>query len=250
MSRPALPGWLLARPIAHRGLHALEEGRIENTASAARAAIEHGFAIECDVQLTLDGDAVVFHDVDLGRLTGETGLVADRTSRALQAIHYRSGPDRIGTLGDLLDLIDGRVPLICEIKSRFDGDLRLTERVRELLAGYGGPVALKSFDPEIIAHLRADPPAPLGIVAEAAYTDPAWSMLSPTLRRDLAAMLHFERTRPDFLSFHVADLPHAVPTLCRTVIGCPVLAWTVRTPAQRVTADRWADQMVFEGFVP
>ena len=199
MSRPAAPGWLVERPIAHRGLHAADQGRLENTASAAR---------------------------------------------------YRAGPDRIDTLAGLLDLIGGGVPLICEIKSRFDGDLRLADRVRELLLAYAGPAAVKSFDPTVIAHLRADPPAPLGMVAEATYDDPAWEMLTPALRQELAHMLHFERTQPDFLSYHVGDLPHAVPYFCRRVMGRPVMAWTVRTPAQRACAARWADQMVFEGFVP
>lgn len=244
------PHWLTARPIAHRGLHDAAAGIIENSASAARAAVARGYAIECDVQRTADGEAVVFHDDELGRLTAEAGPVSARACTALEAMRYTGSQDRIGTLKALLALIAGRVPLICEIKSRFDGDLTLTERVRALVAEYPGPVALKSFDPAVIAHLRQDPPCPLGIVAEASYDDPAWSALPDRLRLELTQVLHFEATQPDFLSYHVGDLPHAVPYLCRNVLGRPVLAWTVRTPAQRRLAAQWADQIVFENFEP
>ena len=244
------PDWLTARPIAHRGLHDAGRGIVENTPSAARAAIDRAYAIECDVQRTADGEAVVFHDFALDRLTDATGPVAARRCAWLETTPYARGCDRIATLGSLLSLIAGRVPLICEIKSGFDGDLTLAERVRTILADYPGPVAIKSFDPAIIAHLRLDPPCPLGIVAEASYDDPEWAGLPTVLKRELAEALHFADTQPDLLSYHVGDLPHAVPYLCRSVIGRPVLALMVRAPEQRLLASRWADQMVFEGFAP
>ena len=250
MSQAGSTAWLVARPVAHRGLHDASEGRIENAAASARAAVAAGFAIECDVQLTQDGDAVVFHDFDLDRLTITQGPVRTRTSAALQRVAYRVGPDRIMSLGALLDLIAGRVPLVCEIKSAFDGDMRLAERVAGLARAYAGPMALKSFDPAVMAHLRRAPPCPLGIVAEARYDDPEWDALSPGLKRDLAEFLHFSDTRPDFLSYHVGDLPHAVPHLCRAGLGLPVMTWTVRRPDQLALASRWADQIVFEGFLP
>jgi glycerophosphoryl diester phosphodiesterase len=249
--RHAAPDWLVLRPIAHRGLHDRTAARIENAPSAALAAIRHGFAIECDVQLTADGDAVVFHDFTLDRLTGTSGAVADRRASELTETTLRDSSDRIPTLAALLDLIGGRVPLICEIKSRFDGDMRLADRVAEIARAHGGPLALKSFDPAVVTHLRRHAlPCPLGIVGEAEYTAPEWNALSPERKRDMAEMLHFGETRPDFLSYRVADLPHAVPFLCRTAIGLPVMTWTVRTEEQRHRAAIWADQMVFEGFVP
>ena len=119
------------------------------------------------------------------------------------------------------------------------------------MSGYDGPLAIKSFDPAVIRHLRRLAlPCPLGIVAEAAYDDSEWDPLSADLKRELAEVLHFGETRPDFLSYRVADLPHAIPYLCRTAIGLPVMTWTVRTDEQRRRAAVWADQMVFEGFVP
>ncbi len=244
------PDWLTARPIAHRGLHDPAGDRVENSLAAARAAVNGSYAIECDVQLTRDGEAVVFHDVSLDRLTHESGPVAARPAEALRQIGYRRGADTIASLPDLLAFLDGRVPLICEVKSRFDGDMRLADRAATLARAYPGPVAIKSFDPAVIAHLRRDPPCPLGMVAEARYDDPEWDHLPAPRKRELAQFLHFEETRPDFLSYHVGDLPHAVPLLLRRGLGLPVMTWTVRLPEQRETARPWADQIVFEGFVP
>lgn len=250
------PGWLTAQPIAHRGLHDRAAGRIENSPGAALAAVERGFAIECDVQLSADGEAMVFHDFMLNRLTGEIGPVASRSAAALGAIALTGSDDRIPTLPAFLDLIGGRVPLVVEIKSVFEGDLRLARRVAEIVASRESPIAIKSFDPDIIAFLRAERDAlglmnvPLGIVAEAQYVQGEWAKLTPDQRLDLTHFLHFSRTRPDFLSWRVDDLPHSTPNLCRAGLGLPIMSWTVRMPEQRARAARWADQMVFEGFIP
>lgn len=245
------PDWLVRRPIAHRGLHERAAGRIENSPTAARAAIAGDFAIECDVQLTADGEAMVFHDFDLMRLTGAAGRVVERRAAELGALTLTGSDDHVPTLGAVLALIEGRVPLICEVKSRFDGDLRLADRVATIAAAYEGPLAIKSFDPAVISHLRGLAlDRPLGIVAEAHYDDAEWAHLSADRKRDLAEVLHFADSRPDFLSYAVRDLPHAVPNLCRVAIGMPVMTWTVRTLEQRQRAASWADQMVFEGFVP
>lgn len=246
------PDWLTAAPIAHRGLHDRAAGVIENSRAAAQAAIAGGYAIECDVQMSRDGEAFVFHDFDLERLTDGRGPVNALGAAELSRIELRGAarPETIPTLVDLIATIGGRTPLIVEIKSAFDGDLRLAERVARIVSEAGAPIAIKSFDPALIAHLRAHAPrlgAPLGVVAEAAYDDDEWASLSPDRRRALAAFLHWEATRPDFLSWRVDDLPHATPHLLRAALGCPVMAWTVRRPAQWVLARRWADQPIFEG---
>jgi len=257
VSAPRLaPSWLTARPIAHRGLHDRQAGRIENSPSAAVAAVERGFAIECDVQLSADGEAMVFHDFRLDRLTGETGAVRDRPAAELAATKLSGGADRIPTLPAFLALIGGRVPLVVEIKSAFDGDMRLARRTAEIVAGSDAPVAIKSFDPDVIAWLRQNraplglAATPLGIVAEAAYTHGEWAKLPAAKQVELANFLHFDRSRPDFLSWSVRDLPHPTPFLCRAGLGLPVMSWTVRTPEQRALAAQWADQIVFEGFEP
>jgi len=238
--------WLTARPIAHRGWHG--DGRIENSLSAARAAIAADFAIECDIQRSADGEAVVFHDDSLERLTQAQGRIADYSVARLGVLRLGGSADPIPTLTQLLDLIAGRVPLICEIKSGFGGDMRLAARAAEIAAGYDGPLAFKSFDPEVIAFLReAGSARPLGLVTEASYDDPYFAALSPAQKRDCAAFLHVARTRPDFLSWRVDDLPHAAPSLFRALGERPVMVWTVRTPNQWALARKFADQAVFEG---
>ncbi|MCA0417990.1 MAG: glycerophosphodiester phosphodiesterase [Proteobacteria bacterium] len=249
--RPDL-GWLVAKPIAHRGLHDLAAGVIENSPSAATAAIASGFGIECDVQLTADGEAVVFHDFVLDRLTGETGAVVARKAAELGAITLKGSSDRILTLSAFLDLIGGRVPLVIEIKSRFDGDLTLTKRTVEVVAGYKNhPIVIKSFDPAIVTALRElAPEIPRGIVAMNAYDYGDYDKLSAEQKHALANLLHFTESRPDFISWKVTDLESAAPYLCRNALGLPLMSWTVRTPEERQRAAAMADQMVFEGFRP
>ncbi|MET0742583.1 MAG: glycerophosphodiester phosphodiesterase family protein [Microvirga sp.] len=244
--------WLIAKPIAHRGLHDRGAGVIENTITAAQAAVDRGFSIECDVQLTADGEAVVFHDFDLNRLTAEQGKVGDRRLAELTAIAIAgSASDRIPSLQGFLDRVAGRVPLVIEIKSRFDGDMRLTDRVCDVLAGYRGPFALKSFDPDIVARVRTIAPhVARGIIAQLAYTSASDDFLSPQRKHALANLLHFPDSQPQFLSWHVKDLPSAVPNLFRHLGHLPVMTWTVRTPEDRLKAQAYADQMVFEGFLP
>ena len=242
------PAWLTARPIAHRGWHDASAGRIENSPSAARAAVARNFAIECDVQLSGDGAVLVFHDTTLERLTGASGPVANRSFAELQNLTLEGSSDKIPSLADFLALIAGAVPLICELKSRFDGDLSLASRVAEIAESYAGPLAIKSFDPAPIAHLRAQGISrPLGMVAEASYDDPYFSEMSAEQKRDCAAFLHIEATRPDFLSWCVDDLPHSTVTLFRALAKIPVMTWTVRSEAQRRLAQNYADQIVFEG---
>jgi len=248
---PNAPRWLTARPIAHRGLHHRVQNVMENSIAAARGAIARDYAIECDVQLSFDGEAMVFHDDKLDRLTEAQGRVDARDAADLRRLPYHYGEGSIPTLADFFDEIAGRTPLIIEIKSHFDGDMRLAERTAALACDYNGPVAIKSFDPAVIAHLRAALcPLPLGIVAEASYDYGEWSGLSEETRRSLAAFSHYKQTRPDFLSYCVDDLPHAAATLCRDGLKMPVMTWTVRTGEQRIAASRFADQMVFEGFEP
>lgn len=238
--------WLVAHPIAHRGWHG--PGRPENSLAAAEAAAVAGFAIECDVQLSADGEAMVFHDATLARLTGAAGSISARSGAELGALRLTETDERIPTFSALLARAAGRVGLICEIKSGFDGDVRLARRVVEASADYAGPLAFKSFDPDVIAHLRAAGCArPLGIVAEASYDDPYFAALSPAQKLDCAAFTHIGRTRPDFLSWSVDDLPHAAPSLMRALGGKPVMTWTVRAPEQWARVRKFADQAVFEG---
>jgi glycerophosphoryl diester phosphodiesterase len=247
------PSWLVAKPIAHRGLHNKAEGIIENTISAAEAAIARGFPIELDVQLTADNEAVVFHDFELGRLTGETGLLVERRISALTGIGISGAAkgDKIPSFKDYLSTIAGRTPLVIEIKSKFNGDMRLTKRVIEILAEYNGPFVVKSFDPDIVAYLRENAPRiTRGFIGELEYASKSDSFLTPEAKHRMANLLHFSETQPHFLSWRVKDIPCASTHLSRILGNLPVMTWTVRNPEDRAKAEKHADQMVFEDFLP
>lgn len=249
----SIPNWLVAKPIAHRGLHDRANGIIENTISAAKAAIDLGLPLELDVQLTGDNEAIVFHDFELDRLTGEKGLVTERKLSELTGIAIAGAKDgdRIPSLVQFLNAIDGRVPLVIEVKSKFNGDMRLTRRVIEILRGYSGPFVVKSFDPDIVTTLRKEAPhITRGIIGELHYASKTDSILSAETKYRLANLLHFAESQPQFVSWKVDDLPCAGPYLCKVLGNLPVMTWTVRTPEQRERAAKHADQMVFEGFLP
>jgi glycerophosphoryl diester phosphodiesterase len=245
------PDWLTARPVAHRGLHDRARGIVENMPSAALAAIAGNFAIECDIQLTADGEAMVHHDDGLGRLTDGSGALLDLSEDALKAVRFKDTPERMMSLGDLCALVKGRVPIVIEVKSHFDGDRRLVRRMAEVLRSYTGPVAGMSFDPDQVMALRGTmPELPRGIVAQSAYSEADWPEATATQREGMRHLKHAFRTRPDFVAYWVNDLPAAAPWIARHVFGLPVLTWTVRTPEQRTRAGLYADQMIFEGFQP
>jgi glycerophosphoryl diester phosphodiesterase len=245
------PDWLTARPVAHRGLHDATRGVIENMPAAAQAAVAGNFAIECDVQRTSDGEAMVHHDDELGRLTKGSGALLHKTAAELKAVSFKDTAERMMTLSDLCTLVAGRVPLVIEVKSHFDGDRRLVKRMAEVLSSYDGPAVGMSFDPDQVMALRELMPSrPRGIVAEREYTAEDWPEASPAQRRGMTHLRHFCRTQPNFVAYWVNELPAAAPWIARNIFGCPLLTWTVRTPEQRSRAARYADQMIFEGFLP
>jgi glycerophosphoryl diester phosphodiesterase len=241
--------WLVERPIAHRGLHVPLRGIIENTRSAFEAAIRRGFAIECDVQLAADGEAMVFHDDEVERLMLGRGEVRRLTSRHLKALAFRQTPDRMQTLGELLTQVAGQVPLVIEIKSRWDGDPTLVQRVLEVTSSYEGLYCLMSFDPQVLEVLRATAPGVVrGIVADRAV-DPYYDSLPLERRIELRRFTHVARTMPDFISYYWQDLPFEPITQAREA-GLPVITWTIRSREEAIAALRYSDQITFEGFLP
>ena len=247
--------WLTARPIAHRGRHDHGRGVVENSFAAADIAVASNCAIECDVQISSDGEAFVFHDEALERLTSATGFIRDTSSADLARMKLAGSArdESIPPLGAFLDRIGGRVPLVIEIKSLFDGDMRLAERTAHIAADHAGSVAIKSFDPAVIAHLRRSglcENIPLGIVAQAQFEQSEWAFLSDEQKQAMTCLLHWRETRPDFLSYSVRDLPHAAVMLARAALHMPVMTWTVRTPEHWDIARRHADQAIFEGPLP
>jgi glycerophosphoryl diester phosphodiesterase len=238
--------WLTARPIAHRGLHNAARGIVENTASAFNAAIAGNYAIECDLQVSADGEAMVHHDGALGRLTEGSGRLDATTAADLKTVRYYATADRMMTLGELCDLVCTRVTLVIELKSRHEGDCRLVPRAAAVLSGYAGPAALMSFDPAQIEALRTTAPKlARGLVAESRHAH-----RNGQVRTALTYCRHALSARPQFLAYSASDLPATLPLMARNLLRLPLLTWTVRTSEQRARAMRWADQIIFEGFQP
>ncbi len=240
---------LIARPVAHRGLH---DGRflIENTPSAFAAAIEENYGIECDLQITADSEAMVHHDDALGRLTEGTGRLDASTATELKRVPFKACADRMITLGELCDFASGRSALFIELKSQCDGDRRLVKRTADVLSCYRGAAAVMSFDPMQMAFMREIAPTQVrGLVAEGgcpARPEPAFDKM----RREFTYMQQVLRMRPQFVAYSVNDLPSTMTTIARRIFGVPILAWTVRDVVARQTAERYADQIIFEGFRP
>jgi glycerophosphoryl diester phosphodiesterase len=240
------------RPIAHRGLHDAGAGVLENTAPAFAAAIASGYGIECDVRPAADGTAVVFHDLALERLVDAPGRTVDHTAAALSRLCYRGSQERILTLGGLLELIGGRVPLLVEVKSEWDApDPAFMADVARHVSRYKGPIAVMSFDPGVVAALRPLlPGVPRGIVS-GLYGATWWpGQIDEDRAYRLSHLIESGPAAPDFFAYHVDALPTPVTRFLREGLGMPLLAWTVRTPAQLTIAQQWADAPIFEEIDP
>ena len=239
-------------PLAHRALHNRAERRPENSPAAIKAALAAGYGIEIDVQGTADGQAVVFHDEWMERLTEATGFVKDYTAAELGRIRLRDGDDVIPTLPDVLALVAGRTPLLIEIKDQTDRmaetDGRLEAAVAKALEGYQGPVALMSFNPHAVANMaRLAPHIPRGITT-AAYDHASWAPLSPTRCDELRAIADYDRVGASFISHEAADLtsPRVAELKAQ---GATILCWTVISPAMEAKARQVADNVTFEQYL-
>lgn len=230
--------WLTARPIAHRGYHNLTRAVWENTLPAFARAVDHGYAIECDVHLSSDGVPMVFHDHSLRRLTGTEGFVWQRTAAELAALRIGEN-DAVPSLEETLELVSGRVPLIIELKGTPGRDMGLVERVCDLLHHYGGQAAIMSFDHWLIREFRAHArEIPTGLTAYG------------SAGHELEA--HFSMLAHDlsFVSYSVMDLPNRFVDFVRDRLSMPVISWTVCDEHMARKAASCADQMTFEGFDP
>jgi len=240
---PARIGWLGGVAYAHRGLHGEGPhgtGLAENSIGAFAAAIARGMGIECDIQRSGDGQAMVFHDWELDRLTGETGPVADRSAEALSQVLLAGSNDRIPTLREVLGMVRGRAPLLIEIKSRRGYNVAAScLAVRRVLEGYLDPHAVMSFDPRVGKWFAAHSPhTPRGlVVTEEGRRGPAGR---------IARHVALWQARPDFLAYDIRDLPSPFAAAQRAR-GIPVLTWTVRSPELLARAERHADAPIAEG---
>jgi glycerophosphoryl diester phosphodiesterase len=229
----SLPEGLTGRPIAHRGLWR-PGSRPENSLAAFEAACAGGYGVELDARLTADGEAVVFHDDSLERLTAESGLVEERTLDELQVITLLGGDHQtIPSLAQALEVIAGRSLVLVELKTPPCQEGLLEARVAELLEAYDGPCAVLSFNAAALGWMaRRHPEIPRGLNLD---SPPGSDKLTLTV--------------PHFLSID------------QNIMGCfeinswrsegkPVIAWTVRSPEEQARLAGRVDNIMFEGFTP
>jgi glycerophosphoryl diester phosphodiesterase len=239
--------WLCRTPIAHRGLHDAKAGIVENSLSAFRAAIASGYAIELDLQPSRDGEAMVFHDETLERLTEAQGRVNAHDAGALRALRLRGTGDTIPTLKEVLDLVAGKVPLLIEIKAWTRRVGLLEARAATHLRDYRGPVAVQSFNPLSLRWYRHNVPViPRGLLS----TDYRAATPCALTRRERFALRHLLAApviRPHFIAYDVRALPALAPRIARA-LGLPLIAWTVASDEERRIGARYADNIIFEGF--
>ncbi|AVX04441.1 glycerophosphodiester phosphodiesterase [Maritalea myrionectae] len=239
---------IFAHPIAHRGLHQVAHGIAENSKAAFIAAIVNRFGIECDIQLTGDDQAIVFHDEKLDRLTPQSGMVADISAGQASHIPLKESADHdhILSFQQLLALVDGRVPLIIELKSQEARNAQLANAVHHAAKDYMGVLCFKSFDPDLIRQLnRLKDKWPKGIVVERETPEGKSAATGFALRH----LLHLPLTRPDFLSCDVDSLDLPAVRLYRAT-GRQVMSWTINSKARLEKAKAEADQVVFEDIDP
>jgi glycerophosphoryl diester phosphodiesterase len=228
--------FLRDRRFAHRGLHG--QGRIENSRAAFLAAIEQGDGIECDVRISLDGTAFVFHDATLDRLTEEQGALATLPAGAIRCALLKGTGETIPRLEEILSLVSGRVPLLIEVKAPEALVGRLCLAVRRALEGYRGPVAVMSFNPQVGRWFADHAPR---ITRGLVITEEDKRDLRGRIERHLALW----RARPDFLAYDIRDLPSRFAAAQRAR-GLPVLTWTVRGAAAEAIAADHTDGPIYE----
>ncbi len=231
---------------AHRGLH--NEERAENSMSAFRAARDAGYGIELDVRLSRDGELVVFHDSTLSRVCGVEGKVIDYTSAELREMSLRGTSDGIPTFREVLDMIDGAVPLLIEIKME-PGESGVAEKLAEVIEGYRGDYIVESFNPLALRTFgRLCPDVPRGILSTRYGLDEKYrGKLLYWLLENL--MLNF-LMRPDFIAYEKGGSKNYVLRLLRKTFGTPLFAWTVRDEEEEVkTVSDGFDNIIFENYL-
>ena len=231
---------------AHRGLHDIKRGLVENTLPAFAAARDAGFGMELDICFSKDMELVVFHDSDLLRLAGDARRVRQLTLEELKAIPL-SGIDsaRIPTLREVLDLVDGKTPLLIELKSGPD-NARLCQALMDMLADYRGEYIVESFNPLIVAWFRFHAPQ----VVRGQLVGPL-RIYRPTVNGIaaffMAGLMANFVSRPDFVAYDANALRFFSPHLQRFLFRTPMAAWTVRDPALAALIQKRGEISIFEG---
>lgn len=230
---------------AHRGLHDAEKA--ENSISAMRAAVEAGYGIELDVRLSKDGKLVVFHDDTLDRVCGREGEVVDFTAEELATFKLNGTEDGIPTFDEVLEAVDGRVPLLVEIKEK-SGDSAVSTATAERLSTYEGPFIVESFNPLSVKNASEKLP---GIAC--GFLSQNFTKKEECKKPLYFALEHLLLNRlcnPSFIAYRHSH--HYMPMLKLTrLLGARTIAWTVRSlEDERAAFEHGFDAVIFENYIP
>lgn len=231
-------------PVAHRGLWR-PDGAPENSLAAFQAACAAGYGIELDVHLSADGEAMVFHDNSLERMTGQPGRLRDHTAADLQAMRLKDTDETIPTLLETLAVIGHRAMVHVELKTHWGEVGPLEQRVHEVIADHAGPLCVIGFNPYSHAWFADRYPGVLRGLDSFSYR--GVKHLDEAERQAYARLEQVPIARPHFLALGLDCLPSAEADAYRAQ-GMPVVAWTVREPAQWEAVKAHCDNLIFEGF--
>ena len=243
---------------AHRGLHDRTKGIPDNSLTAFSRAVEKGYGIELDVQLSKDGVPFVMHDMELARKVRNaqeepvTGKGCDYDWETLQTFHLTGSEEKIPSFQEVLDLVNGRVPLIVELKVGFDDwKMPVCQAAMSLLENYHGLYCVESFHPGAVFWLRTHyPKVCRGQLSDCLYETLADGKEHPVLYRGAEYLIANCLTKPDFIAYNVMYERNPARRICRNVFKNTAVTWTVKSPEQYKKAKKHFDIIIFEGFEP
>lgn len=231
---------------AHRGLHDNEGEAPENSMAAFRKAVEAGFGIELDIQLTKDKVPVVFHDMTLKRICGAEGSICEYTYEELQQFHLCESQERIPKFADVLNMVAGRVPLIVEFKGE-NIDISLCPIADKLLREYKGVYCMESFNPLMVAWYRKHHGDIFrGQLSEKFFTNGKKQVLHFVLQNML---LNFF-AKPDFIAYNCKEYDALARRICCGLYGATAVAWTIKSKEELAEMKKHFDLFIFDSFVP
>ena len=236
---------------AHRGLHDNKSGAPENSMPAFRKAVEKGYGIELDVQLSSDGVPVIFHDLDLARACGVQGLVRERTYEELQTLRLFGSEEKIPALKDFLEMVDGRVPLIVEFKSE-DSDLTLCRVIAPMLRAYKGAYCIESFNPLVLLWYRIHQPKVMrGQLSDGFIHIPKYRALNKApITIPVQFLIPNFLSKPDFIAYNHMYEGNISRRICRNVYKAKAAAWTIKSQSELEEAKKSFDVFIFDSFIP
>lgn len=233
--------WLVTKPIAHRGLH--NEQQPENSLGAFKNAIDKGYAIELDVRPLKDGTIVVFHDDKLGRMTGADGYISQMEYKDIKDMTLGKSNEHIPTLEETLKYIDGRTPLLIEIKNM--NKVGFEKNVWKLLQKYQGEYAIQSFNPYSLEWFKNNAPnIKRGQLASYFRNEDLNPLKKYALKR---MILNKKVSEPNFISYQTENLPNR---FVKKYSNLPILAWVVRDEEEYDRIKSHVDNIIFENFTP